>query len=158
MKSWIMSLTEKHSFLWLISRMTIKLMPSMTPLYFFSSGPIGSSFIAETHVRKHGIVQCNSHKTTCHFQSVLFLRTPNWPFPYFQRVYLLPPPDGCIVAEFLPAQTSYKASATNSTSATSGTRKNDDFIYFVHEQWWDPEKFPVLRPNCVIFLWCQIST
>ena len=43
---------------------------------FFSAGPIASSFTAETHSVEHRVVWSNNHKTTCHFQQVLF-RTPN---------------------------------------------------------------------------------
>ena len=39
----------------------------------FSSGPIASSFTAETFALKQGLVWCTSHLTTCKFQSVLFL-------------------------------------------------------------------------------------
>ena len=39
----------------------------------FSSGPIASSFTAETFALKQGLVWCTSHLTTCNFQSVLFL-------------------------------------------------------------------------------------
>ena len=39
----------------------------------FSSGPIASSFTAETFALKQGLTWCTSHLTTCNFQSVLFL-------------------------------------------------------------------------------------
>ena len=39
----------------------------------FSSGPIASSFTAETFAFKQGLVWCTSHFMTCKFQSVLFL-------------------------------------------------------------------------------------
>ena len=40
---------------------------------FFSSGPIASSFTAETSALKQGLVWCTSHLMICKFQSVLFL-------------------------------------------------------------------------------------
>ena len=39
----------------------------------FSSGPIASSFTAETFALKQGLAWCTSHLMTCKFQSVLFL-------------------------------------------------------------------------------------
>ena len=39
----------------------------------FSSGPIASSFTAETFALKQGLAWCTSHFMTCKFQSVLFL-------------------------------------------------------------------------------------
>ena len=39
----------------------------------FSSGPIASSFTAETFALKQGLVWCTSHLMICKFQSVLFL-------------------------------------------------------------------------------------
>ena len=39
----------------------------------FSSGPIASSFTAETFALKQGLDRCSSHLMTCKFQSVLFL-------------------------------------------------------------------------------------
>ena len=39
----------------------------------FSTGPIASSFTAETFALKQGLDWCTSHLTTCKFQSVLFL-------------------------------------------------------------------------------------
>ena len=39
----------------------------------FSSGPIASSFTAETFAFKQGLVWCTSHFMICKFQSVLFL-------------------------------------------------------------------------------------
>ena len=39
----------------------------------FFSGPIASSFTAETFALKQGLVWCTSHLMTCKFQSVLFL-------------------------------------------------------------------------------------
>ena len=39
----------------------------------FSTGPIASSFIAETFALKQGLDWCTSHFMTCKFQSVLFL-------------------------------------------------------------------------------------
>ena len=42
------------------------------PLSFFS-GPIASSFTAETFALKQGLAWCTSHLMTCKFQSVLFL-------------------------------------------------------------------------------------
>ena len=40
---------------------------------FFSTGPIASSFIAETFALKQGLNWCTNHLMTCKFQSVLFL-------------------------------------------------------------------------------------
>ena len=40
---------------------------------FFSSGPIASSFTAETFALKQGLAWCTSHLMTCKFLSVLFL-------------------------------------------------------------------------------------
>ena len=51
---------------------------------FFSAGPIASSFTAKTYPLEHGLVWCNNHKTTCHFQQ-LPLRTPSRLFSYFQK-------------------------------------------------------------------------
>ena len=39
----------------------------------FSSGPIASSFTAETFALKQGLAWCTSHLMTCKFQSVVFL-------------------------------------------------------------------------------------
>ena len=39
----------------------------------FSTGPIASSFTAETFALKQGVDWCTSHLMTCKFQSVLFL-------------------------------------------------------------------------------------
>ena len=39
----------------------------------FSTGPIASSFTAETFALKQGLVWCTSHLMSCKFQSVLFL-------------------------------------------------------------------------------------
>ena len=39
----------------------------------FSSGPIASSFTAETFALKQGLAWCTNHLMTCKFQSVLFL-------------------------------------------------------------------------------------
>ena len=39
----------------------------------FSTGPIASSFTAETFALKQGLDWCTSHLLTCKFQSVLFL-------------------------------------------------------------------------------------
>ena len=39
----------------------------------FSTGPIGSSFTAETFALKQGLDWCSNHLFTCKFQSVLFL-------------------------------------------------------------------------------------
>ena len=39
----------------------------------FSTGPIASSFAAETFALKQGLDWCTNHLMTCKFQSVLFL-------------------------------------------------------------------------------------
>ena len=50
----------------------------------FSAEPIAFCFTAETHPLEHGLVWCNNHETTSHFQKVL-LRTLSRFFLYFQR-------------------------------------------------------------------------
>ena len=55
-----------------IKRMALECMPyypnAMPSTLFFFGRPIASSFTAENHSLEHGLVWCNNHKTTCHFQ------------------------------------------------------------------------------------------
>ena len=73
----------------------------------FSSGPIASSFTAETFALKQGLAWCTSHLMTCKFQSVLFpYRLSIIPlYPFFSP--LLSPawvPMECLVPCLLPLQ------------------------------------------------------
>ena len=54
----------------------------------FSTGPIASSFTAETFALQQGLDWCTSHLMTCKFQSVLFLTT-NWPSQSFHQPRLI---------------------------------------------------------------------
>ena len=58
----------------------------------FSSGPIASSFTAETFALKQGLVWCTSHLMICKFQSVLFLTDSQSALSYLSSApsYLLP--------------------------------------------------------------------
>ena len=58
----------------------------------FSSGPIASSFTAETFALKQGLVWCTSHLMTCKFQSVLFLTDSQSALSFLSSApsYLLP--------------------------------------------------------------------
>ena len=58
----------------------------------FSSGPIASSFTAETFALKQGLDWCTSHLVICKFQSVLFLTDSQSAFSILSSApsYLLP--------------------------------------------------------------------
>ena len=81
----------------------------------FSSGPIASSFTAETFAFKQGLVWCTSHLMICKFQSVLFLTDSQSALSilFSAPSYLLPE---CLVPRLLWNVWSLASSLSNNTT------------------------------------------